>query len=81
MEDRASATPSARAVGTELPRKISTSAISAPPPNNSIGPIRKIVRRICHRRWNESSSPIENSSRMMPNSAKGASRPGSLIVT
>jgi hypothetical protein len=80
VDERARARPSARAVGSELPSISSTSAISAPPPNSSIGPIRKIVLRICQSRLNDSSSPMVNSSRMIPNSANGASRPGSLIV-
>jgi hypothetical protein len=64
-----------------LPRAISTNAISTAQPISSIAPSRNIVRRICQSRANESSSPIENSSSTMPNSAKGPSRAGSLIVT
>jgi hypothetical protein len=81
VEDSASASPRASAVGGELPRIISPIAISRAQPNSSFAPSAKTCRRIAHSRPNDSSSPTENSNRMIPNSANGASRAGSLIVT
>ena len=81
VEDRASAIPSAidpvqaspisrcRPVPRIMPDAISCAA-----------PVPKTNWRIDHRRLNDSSSPIENSSNTMPNSAKGSIACGSEIV-
>ena len=59
----------------------STSAIEVPMIVNSSAPSPKTSLRICHNRLNDSSSPIVNSSRMIPNSANIARESGSDMVT
>ena len=55
--------------------------ISKALPTSSAAPTPNTWFRIDHSRLKLSSSPIENRSRMMPNSANGAIPSGSLIVT
>ena len=43
-----------------------------PPRSNSAAPTPKTNRRMPHKRLKDSSRPIENKSRMIPNSAKGS---------
>jgi hypothetical protein len=63
--------PIATSANPMIAADISSSA--APTPNTS--------RRMFHNRLNDSSRPIENNSRMMPSSAKGAMALGFEIVT
>jgi hypothetical protein len=49
--------------------------------SNWAAPTTKTSCRIDHKRRNESSSPIENSNRMMPSSAKGSIASGLEMVT
>ena len=81
VEDSASASPSPSAPDQYCPIIAITSAISAALPISSIAPSPNTSRRIAHNRSNDSSSPIENSSRMIPNSANGAIASGSVMVT
>ena len=56
-------------------------AIIAAAPSNCAAPSPNTSLRIVHSRPNDSSSPIENSSRTMPNSANGSIPCGSEMVT
>ena len=55
--------------------------MSSAEPISSAAPTPNTSRRIAHSRRNDSSSPIENSSRMMPNSANGSIASGLVMVT
>ena len=80
VEDSASASPSPIAPAQFCPSRCSPAPISSPEPSNSAAPVPNTNRRIDHKRRNDSSSPIENSSRTMPNSANGSIACGSVIV-
>ena len=80
VEDIASARPSAIAPVQYWPIMASTMAMMLPPSRSSSDPSPKTSRRICHKRRNDSSSPIVKRSRMIPNSAKGSSASGSVMV-
>ena len=81
VEDRASARPRPKAPIGFWPRATSAPAISNPQPISSAAPTPNTVPRICHKRFIESSRPIEKSSRTMPNSAKGSIASRSEMVT
>ena len=81
VEDMASASPSTIAAGRLLPIRISAPPISNAPKPSSAAPIPNTWRRIVTNRLKLSSSPIANSSRMIPNSANGAIAAGSVMVT
>ena len=80
VEEKASAKPSAIAPVQYWPIIARKIASSVPITSNSSAPSPNTSRRICHSRLKLSSSPMVNSSRMMPNSAKGSSASGSEIV-
>ena len=81
VDDSASARPSAIAPVQYWPIIASTSAMEVPMIVSSSAPSPKTSLRICHNRLNDSSSPMVNRSRMIPNSAKIARESGSDIVT
>jgi hypothetical protein len=54
---------------------------TSPAPISCAAPVPNTAPRIDHMRLNDSSSPIENSSKMMPSSAKGSIACGSEMVT
>lgn len=72
VDDSASARPSPAAPAQSCPSRCTAIAISTADPISSAGPVPNTCARIAHSRLNDSSSPIENSSRMMPNSANGS---------
>ena len=80
VDENASAKPSASAPVQNCPIIDRAIASELPITSSSIAPSPKTSLRICHSRLKLSSSPIVNSSRMMPNSAKGSSASGSDIV-
>ena len=69
VEEKARAKPSASAPVQYCPIIESTTAAIEPMMISSSAPSPNTSRRICHRRLNDSSSPMVNSSRMIPNSA------------
>ena len=80
VEERAKASPRPIAPVQYWPIIDSAIARLVPMITSSSAPSPKTSFRICHNRLNESSRPIENSSRMIPNSANGSRLSGSLIV-
>ena len=80
VEEKASAKPSASAPVQYWPIIDSAIASDVPITRSSIAPSPNTSLRICHRRLKLSSSPMVNSSRMMPNSANGSSASGSDMV-
>ena len=64
-----------------LPIATSPIAISSPLPPSSAAPTPNTLRRIAHKRLKLNSSPIANSKRMIPNSAKGSIPAGLVIDT
>ena len=81
VEDKASARPRPSAPLQYWPITISAKAMRAADMVSSSAPSPNTSRRIDHNRLKLSSSPMVNSSRMIPNSAKGSSPCGSVIVT
>ena len=81
VDDMASARPIPSAPFQCCPPTDSASASSRAEPMSSSAPRPKTCRRMAHSRSNESSSPTENSSRTMPNSAKGLRRAALVMVT
>ena len=81
VDESASASPRPSAAVLFSPRSASGMPISSAPPMSSVAPNPIRDPRICHNRLNDSSRPMENSNRMMPSSANGSMRSGSLIVT
>ena len=81
VEESASARPMPIAPVQPWPIRCSATPISSAEPISSAAPSPNTARRIDHSRLNDSSSPIENSSRTMPNSANGSIACGSVIVT
>ena len=80
VEDSASARPRPSAPVQYWPSIVRNTAIRPALIVSSIRPSPNTSLRIVHSRLNESSSPMVNSSRMMPNSANGASPSGSVMV-
>ena len=80
VEDSASASPSPIEPAQFCPSRWSPAPISNAEPISSAAPVPNTSCRIAHNRRNDSSSPIENSSRMIPNSASGSIAWGLVIV-
>ena len=81
VEESARARPSPIAPPQFWPTAFNAVPMISAESRSSAAPTPKTSFRKDHNRLNESSSPMVNSNRMMPNSANGASLPGSLIVT
>ncbi len=81
VEDKAKARPRPSAPAGFCPIRYSTKPMIKPEMVNSAAPTPKTRRRIDQRRLKDSSSPMEKSSKIMPNSANGSIASRSLIVT
>ena len=81
VDESASARPRPSAPVQCCPISISSPASSSPIPASSSAPSPKTSRRIVHKRLNDSSRPMVNSSSVMPNSANGSNPSGSVMVT
>ena len=72
VEDSASASPSPIAPGQSCPSTCSPTPMITADPSSSAAPVPNTWLRIVHSRRKLSSSPMVNSSRMIPNSANGS---------
>ena len=81
VDESASANPSPIDPGMPWPMRCSPTPMITAAPTSSAAPTPNTIRRIDHKRRNDSSRPIENSNRTMPSSAKGATASGFEIVT
>jgi hypothetical protein len=80
VDERARARPSATDPLMLWPIMLSAKPISSAQSRSCAAPTPKTSRRIVHRRRKESSRPIANSRRTMPNSAKGLTASGLEMV-
>ena len=81
VDDKASASPSPTAPAQPWPIRCKASPMTKAETISSAAPTPNTSRRIVHSLRNDSSSPIEKSSRMMPNSANGSIASGFEMVT
>ncbi len=80
VEDNASAMPRPSAPASGWPIRLSAKPITNPEARSCAEPSPNTWTRIAHRRLNDSSSPMVNSSITMPNSANGSIASRSVMV-